>query len=192
MGVFDALYWKYLVAIKKFSMSEIQQTIPEIAGRNFTEAERVFLKKCTLSKHKELKYIFKKFQNPTFELVKMLDTQSKTHIPNGAGIYLVDNIFIDINTNDIAYWIKVGYSTDIKTRMSEYRTHNPKFEPIDFYTIKNMGRVFAKEELKVYEKICHFALNQIAQGRINSEWFLVSKEDYTKIRKEGFKWFGLE
>lgn len=191
MRTFDMLYWKYLISIKKLPMSKIEQIIPEIAGRDFTESEHKFLRKCTLTKHKELKYIFNKFQNPIFKSVKTLNIKNNLRMPNGAGIYLISNISFDIDTNNITYWIKVGYSTNIKTRMSEYRTHNPKFNPIDFYTIKNMGSVFAKEELKVYEKICHFALNQIAEAKVNSEWFLVSKENYLQICEEGFKWFGL-
>lgn len=184
MSNFDIIHWIYLTRIKKVPMSQVQKIIPEMANKEMTLNERDFLKECHLARHKEFKYIINKFTNLVFKSVKTLN-KSNIHIPNTKGLYLIGNIAFNYNTNKKEYWIKVGHSTNLRSRMNQYYTHNPSFIQLDYYIHKSINGI------KVTEKLCHFALNQIAFGRINDEWFLISEQDFLQIQKEKFSWFGL-
>lgn len=184
MSDFNIIHWIYLTRIKKVPMSQVQKSIPKMANRNMTQKEKDFLQECHLARHKELKYIINKFTNLTFKSVKILN-KSNIHIPNSKGLYLIGNITFNHDTNNKEYWIKVGHSTDLRSRMNQYYTHNPSFIQLDYYIFNDINRI------KVTEEICHFALNQIAFGRINEEWFLISEQDFNDVQKEKFSWFGL-
>jgi hypothetical protein len=191
MNAFDMIHWKYLVSIKKLSIPEIEKIVPELVGQNFGDTNRAFLKSCNFNKHKELKFLLNKFPFLKFKPVEIVTPFNKEKIPDGAGIYLIGNTSIDIKTNKVTYWLKVGYSLDMRKRMSNYNSSNPTFNKIDYYMLNKNITTDTKRELKVYETICHFALNQIANSRICAEWFSVCKEDYLQVCTEGFSWFGL-
>ena len=192
MSFFNCMHWIYLTRIKNFPMSKIAEILPEQIDKNISPKEAAYLRECHLGRHKELKYIFNKFKNLNFELIEETSRQHNNIPSLTNGLYIIGNITYNINTNKKFFWVKVGLSSDLRKRIMNYYTQNPTITEIDYYIINNKDRQKRKLRTDATEKICHFALNQIAIGRMCKEWFLVSEKDYLEICKKGFSWFGLD
>lgn len=101
------------------------------------------------------------------------------------GLYLIGSTYFDPeDENKKYYWIKVGMSSNLKQRLKGYSTENPMYWLAD--TLICDSDIVTKME---YE--CHIALSDIAYGmaKNTNEWFLVTKEQYLTICKQGFHYF---
>ena len=98
--------------------------------------------------------------------------------PHKRGLYLLGQTFFNPNTDEKYYWLKVGWSSDLAARRSQYNTHTSMIWDIGYYV---------GSELSEYE--CHNKLFDLCLHRHADEWFSVPKEDYLKVCKEGFDYF---
>jgi len=100
------------------------------------------------------------------------------------GLYLVGSTHFDPHTMMQYYWIKVGMSTNLKKRIKSYHTENPMVFVADtmICDISDVGAM---------ENDCHIALSDVAYGIAEDtiEWFIVSRETYLEICREGFRYF---
>lgn len=107
------------------------------------------------------------------------------NVPCYGGLYLIGSTHFNPLTKEEFYWIKVGRSSYLPSRMSDYSSTSPMCYRIGFKKIEN------EEKRKEAETQYHQALNwlSIACCGHNKEWFLVSREIYLSICKEGFSYF---
>ena len=99
--------------------------------------------------------------------------------PNEKGLYFVGETHFNPLTNEKFYWVKIGKATNLKNRMKGYNVSNPMLYRIDF------SNEYDKEEeyhVKLMEKA-------IAKCNHNTEWFLVSEENYLEMCEKGFNYF---
>lgn len=104
--------------------------------------------------------------------------------PNTKGLYLLGQTNFNPYTREEFYWVKVGQSTDLNNRLSEYYSYNP------MVWINGINEIEAGG-LRELEKSCHTTLRIICQEQAfkSQEWFRVSREDYLEICEQGFKFF---
>ena len=99
--------------------------------------------------------------------------------PSHQGLYLLGQTTFNPYTDEKQYWIKVGYGSNISSRLQQYTTTSPCTALID-------------TTHRTQEKLCHQILKMISIGKCqqNREWFLVDRETYLTICKKKFKYFG--
>lgn len=102
--------------------------------------------------------------------------------PKTEGLYLIGNTIFNPITREEFYLVKVGTSTNLKSRMSGYRTQNPLLFHIDFCE---------KENSPLSEIECHTILCKSCVTTIEKtfEWFRVERETYFEICEKGFEYF---
>lgn len=100
------------------------------------------------------------------------------------GCYLIATITCDINDERIHYWIKVGKSSGVKSRIKTYYTYNPGIQALDF-------RAAHWEKMHELEYKCHKKLSNVCIRVASNthEWFEVVADDFYKIKEFGFKYF---
>lgn len=74
--------------------------------------------------------------------------------------------------------VKVGESRQLNKRRRSYKTHNP---------CAIMRSTCAGTEMQ--ETLCHMKLNKIGKRILNTEWYMVSDEIFTKLYEEGMGFF---
>lgn len=118
----------------------------------------------------------------------MLDYSKEAIAEDKEGIYLVGCTTFDPFTNEQFYFLKIGYSKNVKKRLKTgYGTHCPN--------IFNIANLYKKpkgvESIKDAEAICHSFLNDWIGKRFKRncvEWYQVPKSTYIAISsmKESF------
>lgn len=105
-------------------------------------------------------------------------------IPKASGLYLIGSTHFDPILNKQYFWIKVGMSTNLRSRMRGYRSQNPMIFIVDF-------RCFNEEAVGDEEMYCQEKLSEsaIALAPNTWEWFLTDKETYMRICDQGFNYF---
>ena len=118
-----------------------------------------------------------------FKKRKITKKQKKVTI-HTCGLYMVGSVYMNPYTKEEYYWIKVGKSTDIESRILTYKTHNPMIWVNDTLEV-------GTEYLDKMEKLCHRQLKLISSEVADNtkEWFLVSRETYLEICEKGWDYF---
>ena len=118
-----------------------------------------------------------------FTKKKITKRQNKV-ITHTCGLYMVGSVYLNPYTKEEYYWIKVGQSKDIESRILDYKTHNPMIWLNDTCEI-------GIEFLDKMEKLCHRQLKAVSTevAENTKEWFLVSRETYLAICEKSWDWF---
>ena len=104
-----------------------------------------------------------------------------------SGLYLIGQTNFNPFTNEHFYYLKIGKSTDIRSRMKKYNTHNPCFWKADFLICRRNDIHFAESFFQRQLKDLSLA------PTLSAEWFQVSREVYLSICERGFNTFyGIE
>ena len=100
------------------------------------------------------------------------------------GLYLLEQVALDPHTKQVYYWVKVGQSTEMKSRMKGYSADNPAYFLLDILT-------FDLEDINEVERICQIQLMRkaIARGKNCQEWFLVDEKTFFEIEEKKFGYF---
>ncbi len=126
---------------------------------------------------------------------------SRTVIPKKGGLYLVGNVVLNPVTNEAFYLIKVGMSTNLYNRMTNYSTSNPMMFHIDYKVIEDdedfskiasyKRTTFRGRKIKPIEEQYHKAMEELnfTHFEYAKEWFIVSKEIYFEICAKKFDFF---
>ena len=120
----------------------------------------------------------------SFPMFENFANKLRFSAPKESGLYLIGNTIFNPLTDEKFYLVKVGIGSNLKNRMSAYKTHNPLMFHIDFH-------VATGEWEDISEKECHMILLENCISRIErvDEWFIVSKEKYFEICDKGFNFF---
>ena len=99
--------------------------------------------------------------------------------PKHEGLYLLGQTTFNPYTDEKQYWVKVGYGSNLNSRLQAYTTTSPCTALID-------------TTHRTKEAFCHQILKMISIGKCqqNREWFLVSREVYLAICDRKFAYFG--
>ena len=94
------------------------------------------------------------------------------------GLYFLGMVNTNPITNETFYWVKIGYASDLLSRMRVYNTHCPMIWNIDYSD-------------SVEEKYYHQRLAQVALAKCNhnDEWFMVDRTTYLAMCDKGFRYF---
>lgn len=99
--------------------------------------------------------------------------------PSTGGLYLIGQTSFNPYTKEEQYWVKVGYSSDIRWRFKKgYATHCPCTVLID--TTSNSQEIYCRNIL--YNK-------SLGRCQINTEWWLVDRDTYLEICDKKFNYF---
>lgn len=136
----------------------------------------------------ELETMLSTFDDIDFQPLKRFKDKKNPEVTTtNSGLYLIGNTVFNPKNRRHYYWVKVGSAhKNIKKRIMQYVTYNPMFYNIDTYSVEE------EQKISALENCCHLLLSQIAITKKGQEWFMVEKEDYMSICREGFSWFGLE
>ena len=100
--------------------------------------------------------------------------------PKSPGLYLLCQIVCPSDKPDEQFYlIKVGKSQNLHQRISSYSGSNPFAKCIDV-------KVLPPREVDAQEVKCHMMMAKKWHRQGSTEWFVLPKEDYMKILKEGF------
>lgn len=94
------------------------------------------------------------------------------------GLYFLGMVNVNPMTNEIFYWVKVGYASNILSRMRNYNSHCPMLWHID-YTGETNEEYYHQQLRKVALATCNH----------NDEWFMVDRETYLAMCDKGFRYF---
>ncbi len=122
----------------------------------------------------------------TIENHIVIDGEIHSHEdPSICGCYLVGSTNFNPHTGETFYWVKVGMSKDIHSRMTSYNTCCPQLFRIDYKKCSNSS------EARIIEEVYHNLLSKVALGKCqhNAEWWLVDRETYLKICERKFDFF---
>lgn len=129
---------------------------------------------------------------------------SRAAIPKKGGLYLVGNVVLNPVTNEAFYLIKVGMSTNLYNRMTDYSTSNPMMFHIDYKIIEDdvdyskvasyRKTTLRGRKIKPIEEQYHKAMEELnfTHFEYAKEWFIVSKEIYFEICAKKFDFFDFE
>ena len=120
-------------------------------------------------------------QNKT--LIDRRFTATKNALLNEGGVYLIATTSIDIATNTIYYWVKIGCSpTDLNKRLSQYSTYNPMYSIVDYEYCSNAREVEGryKRALTTCGAVAH---------HFSTEWKCVTKEFYEILLQKKLSFF---
>lgn len=112
--------------------------------------------------------------------VNEMDEKRNT-APALEGLYLVSNIVFNPITDEKLHLVKIGYSTNLASRMNNYRTQNPMLYHIDYYLDKKVSETEFHIEMLLSDK---FQKLDNAQ-----EWFITDEKTYFEICEGGFQYF---
>ena len=114
--------------------------------------------------------IYKKEKN-TLPVMSM-PVADTSKLPHDMGVYFVGMIGIN-PTGQKYYLVKVGYSSDVHDRVSQYASYNPMLY------VGGYVRTVSEER----EKVCHAYLEKraIARAQNAKEWYYVDEETYFEL-----------
>lgn len=100
------------------------------------------------------------------------------------GLYLLEQCACDPHTKQMYYWVKVGQSNNITSRMKNYACNNPAYFLLDTMELD-------RDEMGIAERMCQLQLMQkaIARGKDCREWFLVDEKTFFEIEAKKFEYF---
>ena len=103
--------------------------------------------------------------------------------PNISGLYFFGQTVFNPHTHEEHYWVKIGLSGDMPTRMKSYKTDCPMLFVIGYKEIN--------ENLDDEEALCQSLIKQVAlfDNQNNDEWFKVDKEIYLEMCEKKFDYF---
>lgn len=163
-------------------MYEIATECPEvekywIIDSAWTFWEDRFQKKSEITEKIEITVIT---SLPKEKEVKVFEDGINYEAPAEAGLYMVGETHFDPTTDDTYYMVKIGKSSCLRKRMSQYNTSNPMLWRIGYY----VGACDREEEF-------HRKLKKIAYRSFkhNNEWMLVDRETYLALCEQGFDYF---
>jgi len=113
---------------------------------------------------------------PTF------DDKIDYQIPTKCGIYFLGDVHINPITNEIFYWVKVGKGKNLANRMKMYNCHSTMIWRIDFWSVDEDDLTEIEEDLQ--KALIKYAL---AKHSHNDEWYLVNRETYLAMCKQGLE-----
>lgn len=108
-----------------------------------------------------------------------IDRQTEKAFKKIEGLYFLGEVSFDPETAYVLYWVKIGYSSDLKSRLRNYDTHCPTTWRIDFSTDAELEHH--------YHKLLGACCIDRAAG--NDEWFRVDRETYLEMCEKGFSYF---
>lgn len=105
-----------------------------------------------------------------------------------SGLYLIGYVLMNPFTKEEFYWLKVGVSVDLASRMEQYQVSCPMVWKNSYCYRKNMKHARKEETMchNLLEKLC------IEKGFRSKEWFRVEREVYLDVCQKGFSFFGLK
>ena len=108
-----------------------------------------------------------------------IDRETEKAFRNVEGLYFLGEITLSEDGNEVLYWVKIGFSSNLRGRMRNYDTHCPSVRRFDFC---------GDGELEdYYHKLLGVCCLDRASS--NDEWFRVDKKTYFKMQKQGFSYF---
>lgn len=119
---------------------------------------------------------------------KSLVTERKIPTEKECGLYLVGSVYLNPHTKKEKYFVKVGMSKNLKSRVNSYKTENPGIWQIDYkmYDYDTVG----EEEINYHEKLEKYEIDLYSDCEHSmTEWTQVSRKNYLKICKQGFDFF---
>lgn len=121
-----------------------------------------------------------KCEEKTLELKHRLSDKYEIQWPNASGLYLLAQVIcITSRPNEKYFIIKVGKSQNLAKRIQSYRGMNPFATCID--TLEIVSNRVDETEIKY-----HMMLSKRYERQLNTEWYIVSEEEFEKIVKNGF------
>lgn len=105
--------------------------------------------------------------------------------PSNPGVYLVGNTLFNPHTHEEIYLVKIGRSSNLKSRMKTYQTDNPGMFHIAFLKAKS------NDHSKQLETVLHNLLWHYCEATVHgcNEWFKVNRDTYLSICEEKFDFF---
>lgn len=108
-----------------------------------------------------------------------IDREKEKVFKKVEGLYFIGEVTFNPILHEILYWVKIGYSSNLATRIRNYDTHCPTTWRIDFS---------GDGELEDYY---HQLLGACCLDRAagNEEWFRVDEKTYLEMCEKGFSYF---
>lgn len=158
-------------------------TSDEMVDVLFADVDNVLL-------HMKRVQLFPYYRNEKEYTIKTLEQKSSCEginkAPSCSGLYFIGQINYNRADKQLYYWVKVGKSVNIKSRMNGYKTSLTMMDNFDYLPLKNDNKLLSMVEEQYHLDLANYA---IAKCAMNDEWFLVTAETYEKMEKEGFKFF---
>ena len=100
-------------------------------------------------------------------------------IPTYSGLYLIGEINYEDDTNYLVYKVKIGKGKNLKNRLKTYITYSTSVKLFDTCYVHDI--VLDKEEERM-----HDILDKYCWHVGDTEWCVVSRENYQILKKYGF------
>lgn len=108
-----------------------------------------------------------------------IDRETEKAFKKIEGLYFLGEVTMNPLTKEILYWVKIGYSSNLSSRIRNYDTHCPTTWRIDFCEDGALEMY--------YHKLLGACCLDRAAG--NEEWFRVDEQTYFKMCEKGFSYF---
>jgi hypothetical protein len=105
--------------------------------------------------------------------------------PETYGLYFLGNAAYNPHTNEVHYWVKIGSSGNLHTRIKAYSTYSPSIFVIG-YKLTPGYISYIDEEHKYHRLMEKIALYR---SQNNTEWFMVDRSTYLEMCEKGFDFF---
>ena len=103
-------------------------------------------------------------------------------ISNNSGIYLIGEVNYEDDNQRLVFKIKVGQGKKLYQRLSTYITYNTSIQLFDtLYTHET--------QLDKYEEKYQSILDQYGWRIGNTEWYVISEQNYQILKRFGFSGF---
>lgn len=110
------------------------------------------------------------------------ETTNLLNAPYSCGLYFLGNTAYNPHTNEVCYWVKIGASSNLHSRMKAYATSNPSTFVIGYELTNN----YFAEEYRYHRLIEAVSLYR---NQNNMEWFMVDRQTYLEMCEKGFDFF---
>ena len=104
------------------------------------------------------------------------------NIPNDSGIYLIGEVSYEDDTQYLVHKVKVGQGKNLLKRLNTYTTYTTSIKLFD--TLRVHPIMLDTEEER-YQNI----LEQYGWHIGNTEWFVISEQNYQILKCHGFSGF---
>lgn len=108
-----------------------------------------------------------------------IDRETEKTFKKIEGLYFIGEVTVNPITKEILYWVKIGYSSNLSSRIRNYDTHCPTTWRIDFCSDGSLEMY--------YHKLLGACCIDRAAG--NEEWFRVNEQTYFEMCEQGFSYF---
>lgn len=108
-----------------------------------------------------------------------IDRETERAYKKITGLYFIGEVTANPITNELFYWVKIGYSSNLASRTRNYDTHCPTTWRIDFCGDGDLEGYY-------HELLGTCCLDR-ATG--SEEWFRVDAETYFEMCEKGFDYF---